>query len=404
MPGTRSPIAAPILAAEFDRLIDFGRRFPYPGGGAAWLDERGQPDFDRPLYTWITARMAHVYSLADLLGVDGAGALAEHAFAGLGGPLRDHVAGGWFSSVHDEQTPDEKSCYAHAFVVLAASSGTVAGQTGSELLLPEALDIWQGKFWDPAAAMFVDSWDRSFSRLDSYRGLNANMHAVEALLAASDATGDAGLLDQALSISRRVIATAAQHSWRIPEHFDPDWQPLLDHNRDRPDDPFQPYGATVGHALEWSRLLLHLHEALAEPPQELASAALALFDRAVADGWNADGSPGFVYTTHWDGRPVVRDRMHWVAAEAIAAAAALNHLTGEQRYAALCRTWWEYAETYLMDRRAGSWHHQLDPENRPIDTVWPGKPDLYHAVQATLIPRLPLAPGLAVALANGLLD
>jgi len=34
--------------------------------------------------------------------------------------------------------------------------------------------------------------------------------------------------------------------------------------------------------------------------------------------------------------------------------------------------------------------------------VWPGKPDLYHAVQATLIPRLPLAPTMATALAKGL--
>jgi sulfoquinovose isomerase len=398
-----SPIAAPVLAAEFDRLIDFGRKFPYPGGGAAWLDERGHPDLDGPLHTWITARIAHVYALADLLGVNGAGALTEHALAGLAGPLRDTVAGGWFSSLLAGQTPDEKNCYAHAFVVLAASSAVVAGQPGSDLLLAEALDIWQTKFWDRAAAMFVDRWDRSFARLDSYRGLNGNMHAVEALLAASDATGDASLADQALSISRRVIATAKQHGWRIPEHFDPDWQPMLEHNRDRPDDPFQPYGATVGHGLEWSRLLLHLDAALPEPPKELVPAAVALFDRAAADGWSVDGNPGFVYTTDWDGRPVVRDRMHWVVAEGISAAAALHQVTGDQRYTALCRTWWEYAETYLMDHRAGSWHHQLDPDNRPIGTVWPGKPDLYHAVQATLIPRLPLAPGLAVALASGLL-
>jgi hypothetical protein len=35
--------------------------------------------------------------------------------------------------------------------------------------------------------------------------------------------------------------------------------------------------------------------------------------------------------------------------------------------------------------------------------VWEGKPDTYHALQATLIPRLPLAPALASALAAGLL-
>ena len=36
--------------------------------------------------------------------------------------------------------------------------------------------------------------------------------------------------------------------------------------------------------------------------------------------------------------------------------------------------------------------------------VWNGKPDTYHAVQATLVPRLPLAPTLATALKNGALS
>ena len=32
--------------------------------------------------------------------------------------------------------------------------------------------------------------------------------------------------------------------------------------------------------------------------------------------------------------------------------------------------------------------HQLDGDNRVIGTVWPGKSDLYHAFQSTLIPFL----------------
>ena len=41
------------------------------------------------------------------------------------------------------------------------------------------------------------------------------------------------------------------------------------------------------------------------------------------------------------------------------------------------------------------------PENRPSGVVWKGKPDTYHAMQATLFPRLPLAPSLAAALRDG---
>jgi mannose/cellobiose epimerase-like protein (N-acyl-D-glucosamine 2-epimerase family) len=147
-------------------------------------------------------------------------------------------------------------------------------------------------------------------------------------------------------------------------------------------------------------LLLHLEASLGEEaPDWLLPSSAALFDRAVADGWAVDGADGFVYTTDWDGRPMVRDRMHWVLAEGFAAAEALGQRTGDDRYGQLARTWWAYAERYLIDRAHGSWHHQLNPQNEVIDTVWPGKPDLYHAVQATLIPRLPLAPSLAAALA-----
>jgi mannose/cellobiose epimerase-like protein (N-acyl-D-glucosamine 2-epimerase family) len=306
--------------------------------------------------------------------------------------------------VNDGDSPDQKSCYPHAFVVLAASSGNVAGRAGADRLLSDALEVWQERFWDPASSMFVDQWNRSFTELDPYRGVNANMHAVEALLAAGDVTADSGLHHRALTIAERVVTHAREQGWRIPEHFDAQWHPRLEHNREHPDDPFQPYGATVGHAYEWSRLLLHLHASVGNAPEWLIEAAIALFDRGVGDGWAADGQPGFVYTTDWDGRPVVRDRMHWVAAEAISAGAALHRYTGEARYGELCRTWWAWVEAYLIDREAGSWHHQLDPNNRPVGTVWPGKPDLYHAVQATLIPRLPLAPSLASAVAAGALE
>ena len=32
-------VPAAVLAAECDRLLDFGEHFPHPDGGAAWLDE-----------------------------------------------------------------------------------------------------------------------------------------------------------------------------------------------------------------------------------------------------------------------------------------------------------------------------------------------------------------------------
>ena len=410
-PDPGPPLPAPAvdvgtLQAELTRLLDFGTQFP-TARGSAWLSSDGTPDPARPTFTYITARMTHVYCLGTLLGRRQDRDLALAGLAGLTeGPLRDRQHGGWFASIDPDGRVDEhKECYTHAFVVLAASSAVAADLPGAPELLAEALETWLGRFFVPADGMFLDAWNVDFSRPDPYRGVNANMHGVEALLAGADATGDASLRDRALGIASRVVELARANGWRIPEHFDEAWRPQLEYHRSEPDHPFQPYGATVGHALEWSRLLVELEAALGDTaPTWLEPAAVELFDRAVADGWHVDGAEGFVYTTDWSGRPVVRDRMHWVVGEALAAAATLHRRTGDLRYAELGREWWRYTDQVVLDHRLGSWHHQLDEENRPISTVWPGKPDLYHAVQAVLIPRVPLAPSLAWALRAGLLD
>ena len=271
-------------------------------------------------------------------------------------------------------------------------------------LLAEALDVFDRHFWDPEAGMAVEQWDESWTVLDGYRGVNANMHTVEALLAAADVTGDVDLRARALRIVTTVVhGFARTNHWRIPEHFDDHWRPLLDYNRDEPAHPFRPYGATIGHWFEWSRLALGLRAALGDDaPDWLLEDARGLFDAGVREGWAVDGASGFVYTVDWDGTPVVRQRMHWVATEALAAASTLWQVTGDPAYAICHEQWWSYAEEHLIDRERGSWRHELDPENRPAAGTWAGKPDVYHAFQATLVPRLPASPAFARALADGL--
>ena len=392
------------LCAEALRLLDFGRAAVPTSRGAGWLDDQGAVDPARPVFTWVTARMAHVYGLGHLLGVPGSRPIAERALAALGTELHDDAFGGWYASLAPHGKPDTtKSAYAHAFVVLAASTGTVARLDGARELLEDALTVLDARFWEPAVGLNADEWDRTWTTLASYRGVNANMHIVEALLAAGDATGEARWHERAATIADHVVTWASANSWRIPEHFDSAWVPQLDLNSERPADPFKPYGATVGHGLEWSRLLLHVAAALpGRAPQTLVPAARALYDGAVRDGWSVDGAPGFVYTTDWSGVPVTHTRMHWVVAEAIGAAAALQQATGDARYAQDYTRWWDYASEYLIDRERGSWHHELDASNVPSRDVWQGKPDTYHAFQATLLPTLPLAPGLAVAVRDGL--
>ena len=123
-------------------------------------------------------------------------------------------------------------------------------------------------------------------------------------LAAHDATGDPWPLEAAARIGDRVAHDLGPaFDWRLPEHFDASWTPQPDLNRERPADPFRPYGVTVGHLFEWARLLTHLD--LARGGTAAAPAAAALYDRA-CEAWAADAVPGFAYTTDFEGVPVVR--------------------------------------------------------------------------------------------------
>lgn len=382
---------------HFVSLLRFAEGSIREDGAACWLDDAGRPDRSHPVETWITSRMAHIFAVGHLLGVSGAGEHAARAISGLHSVLADAEFGGWLASRGEgDDLVGTKQAYAHAFVVLAAATGKVAGIAGATELLTQALAVLDARFWEPEQELHLDERSRDWSETSDYRGVNANMHSVEALLAAHAATGDGLWLERAAAIGDRVVRWAESNGWRIPEHFDEAWNPLLEYNADRPHDPFKPYGATPGHGLEWSRLLLQI-DAEAGTPGHRTEAATALFDRAVADGWDAEHGGGFVYTTDWSGTPVEPRRFHWVAAEAVATAQVLGRITGEERYVELEREWWAWIQEHLIDAEHGSWHHELDTENRPSGRTWVGKPDVYHAAQAVILSELPLTGSFAAS-------
>lgn len=393
-----------FMASETYELLKFGKGFPAPNGGSGWLNADGTLDPSHGVETWITSRMAHVYSIGAMLGYPGAGELADAALKGLTGILHDDEHGGWYPQVFADGThAPGKVCYAHAFVILAASSALLAGRPGAKELLDEALATYDKHFWDDEIGLAVDTWDTEFTELDPYRGLNANMHTTEAFLAVADATGNNTYRVRAGRIIDHVIEWAAHNRWRIPEHFKSDWSLDLECNADKKDDQFKPYGATPGHGIEWARLIVQWalsSFANRDGARPYIDAAEHLFARAVDDAWNADGAEGLVYTTDWNGTPVVTDRMHWTAAESLNTAATLHAATGEAQYANWYATFARYVDEHVIDHEGGSWFHQLDGDNHVIGTVWPGKSDLYHAFQSTLIPFLDPAVSIATAVKN----
>jgi mannose/cellobiose epimerase-like protein (N-acyl-D-glucosamine 2-epimerase family) len=392
---------------DLDRLLSFAARSRV-ADGFGYLGADGRVDPARPLETWIVARMTHLFGLAALLGKPEADELALHGVLSLtGGVLRDERHGGWSAATSGDAEGRAKTAYVHAFVLLAGATATTAQVPGGRELLADALEVWQHRFWDDAAGMAVEEWDAGWTTLSAYRGVNANMHGVEATLAAADALdvlrdpATAGRLrTQARRTTERVLhGWARQGDWRLPEHFTADWRPLPDHNVDRPADPFRPYGVTVGHQFEWSRLALHLRAVTDDPPSWLLDDARGLFGAAAERGWAADGHGGFPYTLDWDDRPVVTARMHWVLTEAVAAAAVLAEVTGEPRYRELADRWRAHGEEIFLDSATGNWHHELTPAGGPASGTWDGEPDAYHLAQMLLLDGRPVRGSLAAALA-----
>lgn len=388
--------------AERDRLLRFAQQAVTAAGEPyAYLDSRGAADDREGLQLWITARMTHVFGLASMLGRAGSNDLAHTGIEALNGAFRDPTFGGWAGTLSPDRQflDDRKTMYDHTFVVLAASTATRAGITGGEELLSQSLDIVEQHFWDEEAGACRESWDRAWRATEAYRGANSNMHAVEAFLAAGQVTGDESWTRRALRIAERLVHhEAGGRGWRLPEHYSASWEVEPDYNLANRADRFRPYGVTIGHLVEWARLLIHLELALASAPEWLTQTATSMFDSAMRLGWEADGAPGLVYTVDWDDKPVIAERMHWVAIEAAMAANILVRRTGDQRYGEWEALLWRDVERFV-DLEHGSWHHELDAAGAVSAKVWAGKPDVYHAVQGMLLPDLPLTPSLASSVA-----
>ena len=69
---------------------------------------------------------------------------------------------------------------------------------------------------------------------------------------------------------------------------------------------------------------------------------------------------------------MVHDRMHWTLAEAINTSAVLYRVTGEQQYKTDHAIFLKYLDEVVHDKENGSWFHQMDRNNKVMDTVWPG--------------------------------
>ena len=171
----------------------------------------------------------------------------------------------------------------------------------------------------------------------------------------------------------------------MPEHYRADWTVDRDY---KGSDMFRPYGVTPGHSLEWTRLACNCGRSAGAASPGCPTPRAACSRARTAEGWDKTRG-GLYYTLEWNGAPRVRDRLWWPVCEGIGAATFLGALDGGADVEAWYRRLWDFAARRFIDRRDGGWRPQLDDSLAPIDGYFVGKPDLYHALQACLIPLYP---------------
>lgn len=387
---SQQPYHRAWLTGQARNLFDqFQRAAVNPTGGFVDLDDAGQPIAAtaggklRGLHA--TTRMVYCFALGHLLGHPGSSRIVDHGMSYLWAKHRDAANGGYFWRMADDGPDDpSKQAYGHAFVLLAASAAKTIGHPDADRLLADVTEVLLHRFWEPQHGAVSEEYTADWQPLGApYRGQNSNMHLTEALMAAFEATEDNRYLEMANSIADMLIRRiTADNEWRLPEHFDADWV----HDREYlGSEMFRPAGTTPGHWLEWSRVLMQLWIVGGKRHKWMPEAADRMFRKAVAEGWDRENG-GFFYTLDWSGQPLTRDKMWWPLCEGIGAAAFLKASGEAAFYESWYRQIWGYVQDRVIEPNTGRWIPQLDEQGQTKTTLFSGRPDIYHALQACLIP------------------
>lgn len=389
-PGVAEALANPKLRARLKTdavmQLDFFRNSLRADGGFDSLGHDGEALPVRPQELHTTARMVHSYALGHLAGVADCEAIIDAGIQALRHNHYDSENGGyaWAFSADGISTGD-KLAYGHVFVLLAGASARAVGHPDADKLIDAVEKTLTTRFWDESFGLLRDEFTQDWQPFSTYRGMNANMHGVEAYLAAFEVTGREIYLERAGHILAFFLGRMAPaHGWRIPEHYTSDWQV----------DPgyagnpmFRPHGTTPGHSFELGRLQLQYWDLCGRPDNGAPQAARLLIETALKDAAMPAG--GFAYTLDFSGQVAVPDRYWWPLTEAIGAVAALLKLSPSPADEALYLSLWDQAFSLFVDTRRGGWFPEIDAADQPASACFTGKPDIYHALQAELFPLMP---------------
>ena len=378
--------------ADFEALVSFASRSK-ARVGFAFLRADGHVDLGRPLDARISARMTHVFALAQMRGIEGAAHLVDHGLAALTGPLRG-PGGSWYAEVvptsETSATPVPRSVLsqrAQSAMIGAAAAALMVGHTEAGTLLADLEKDQDRRWWDPNVGAVREEIDPATGARSPLRRLSTNLDTAQSYLAAWEATGNRVWFDRARSIMRLVGEIAARSGFALPDLFDEEWRPLPPTSDQPPLELIRPADTLPGLGFKAARLIGQIHAILTHmgetPGPWMLDTAVSLYERAHADGWTDDGIGGIVYTLDATGVVVAPERMHWVVCEAASAARVLAELVDPDRAEDMAVDYARAVAWADSHARAGvgRWIHEIAPDGSVSMRVWEGRPDALTAAR-----------------------
>ena len=292
------------------------------------------------------------------------------------GPLRNKDNGAYHWVLVDGKPTNSKIfTYGLAQTLLAYSAASRIGVKEALPFLEETFNLMEEKLFIVKDGLYAEEADAQWN-LDPYRSESGNLHTVEALIAAYEATKEWKYLERAIGVADRICNKAAgQTKGLVWEHFDEKWNADVDFANDNEAlKIFRPWGFQPGHQVEWARFLLTIHQHLIDLGREndhfwIAPKARYLFDIATKYAWDKDFG-GMVYSFDLEGQWCNDDKIFWVQCESIGTAAMLAKLYSQEQehYLEMYDKLWEYSWNMFMDHKNGSWLRRLKRNGEPYFT------------------------------------
>ncbi len=364
-PAVEKNLTDAILAFWYPRGVD--REF---GGYLVDFDAEGRFKGQAPKMIVTQARMLW---LSSRLIRDGRGGppmreAARQGYRFLMDHLWDASHGGFYWEVDRSGgtvTAPMKHLYGQAFGLYALSE--YARATDDAQALADATRLFQvleTHAHDAVNGGYVEffnaDWTPAPPDVQPYLGvpaglksMNTHLHLLEAMTAFYRASGLPLARERLRELATIESSTVVRKSVSAcTDQYERDWTPRLTPATSR---------ASYGHDLENIWLLVDAYDALGEPVAPLTDLFRALFDNALAHGYDRMAG-GF-----FDSGPLGQDadrrgKTWWVQAEALVSALTMYRLTGEARYADVFRATWRFVNERQTDWIDGEWWETVAPD------------------------------------------